>query len=48
LFEYYRYAAFGIVLEGMDFVHDKIENVKVKPPQNGPIVPVNIVGSGVL
>jgi cyclophilin family peptidyl-prolyl cis-trans isomerase len=43
-----RYAAFGIVEEGsMNVVHD-IEKVKVKPPQNSPTVPVQIVASGVL
>jgi peptidyl-prolyl cis-trans isomerase B (cyclophilin B) len=45
-----RYAAFGVVeVEdgSMDIVH-KIEKVKVKPPQNRPIVPVEIVASGVL
>jgi cyclophilin family peptidyl-prolyl cis-trans isomerase len=43
-----RYAAFGIVDEGsMNVVHD-IEKVKVKPPQNSPTVPVQIVASGVL
>jgi len=43
-----RYAAFGIVEEGsMNVVHD-IEKVKVKPPQNSPTVPVQIVASGIL
>ena len=42
-----RYAAFGIVEEGMNLVHD-IEKVDVKPPQNAPKVPVHIVASGVL
>ena len=42
-----RYAAFGIVEDGMDLVA-KIEKVEVQPPQNGPKVPVKIVKSGVL
>lgn len=42
-----RYAAFGIVEEGMDIVH-KLEKVDVKPPQNSPKKPVKIVASGVL
>lgn len=42
-----RYAAFGIVEEGMDLV-SKIEKVEVQPPQNGPKVPVKIVKSGVV
>jgi peptidyl-prolyl cis-trans isomerase B (cyclophilin B) len=42
-----RYAAFGIVEEGMDLVL-KIEKLDVQPPQNGPKVPVKIVKSGVL
>lgn len=42
-----RYAAFGIVEEGMDLV-GKIENLDVQPPQNAPKVPVKIVKSGVL
>ena len=42
-----RYAAFGIVEEGMDLV-DKIEKLDVQPPQNNPKAPVRIVKSGVL
>jgi cyclophilin family peptidyl-prolyl cis-trans isomerase len=42
-----RYAAFGIVEEGMDLVH-KIEHVQVKPPQNSPKDPVKIIRSGIL
>lgn len=42
-----RYAAFGIVEDGMDLVA-KIEKLEVQPPQNGPKVPVKIVKSGVL
>ena len=42
-----RYAAFGIVEEGMDLV-GKIEKLDVQPPQNAPKVPVKIVKSGVL
>jgi cyclophilin family peptidyl-prolyl cis-trans isomerase len=40
-----RYAAFGIVEEGMDLVR-KIEKVKVKPPKNNPVTEVKILGSG--
>ena len=44
-----RYAAFGVVEpESMDFILSKIDKVKVKPPQNRPIVDVDIVESGVL
>ena len=42
-----RYAAFGIVEEGMDLV-SKIEKLDVQPPQNAPKVPVKIVKSGIL
>jgi peptidyl-prolyl cis-trans isomerase B (cyclophilin B) len=42
-----RYAAFGIIQEGMDIVR-KIDRVDVKPPQNRPTVAVKIVASGVL
>jgi cyclophilin family peptidyl-prolyl cis-trans isomerase len=42
-----RYAAFGIVEQGIDFV-EKLNKVEVKPPQNKPKVAVNIIGSGVL
>ena len=42
-----RYAAFGIVQEGMDFVKE-IEKVNVKPPQNKPTSDVTIVASGLL
>ena len=42
-----RYAAFGIVLEGMDTV-DAVKDVAVQPPKNNPKQEVNIVGSGVL
>ena len=40
-----RYAAFGIVEEGMDLVK-KIEKVQVRPPKNSPITEVKILGSG--
>ena len=43
-----RYAAFGIVQEGMDFVTTKMNNVKVQPPSNSPIDPVKIIKSGLL
>ena len=43
-----RYAAFGIVLDGMDFVTKRIQTVSVKPPQNRPTVDVKIVASGLL
>jgi len=42
-----RYAAFGIVEDGMDLV-SRIESVQVKPPKNNPILEVKIVASGVL
>jgi peptidyl-prolyl cis-trans isomerase B (cyclophilin B) len=42
-----RYAAFGIVEEGLDFVK-KIEKVDVQPPQNRPKVEVKILASGVI
>jgi len=42
-----RYAAFGVVLEGMDLVH-QMEQEKVQPPKNAPISPITIVSSGVL
>ena len=42
-----RYAAFGIVEEGMDLVK-KIEMVPVSPPKNSPKNDVRIVASGVL
>lgn len=42
-----RYAAFGIVEEGLDFVK-KIEKVDVAKPSNKPKVDVTIVASGVL
>jgi cyclophilin family peptidyl-prolyl cis-trans isomerase len=42
-----RYAAIGIVLEGMDLVQ-KIEQVPVQPPKNNPKTPVKIVKSGVV
>lgn len=42
-----RYAAFGIVEEGMDIIHE-MEKVKVQRPQNSPVDPVKIVASGVL
>lgn len=42
-----RYAAFGIVEDGMEFVNE-IEKVDVKQPQNTPKVPVKIIASGVL
>ena len=43
-----RYAAFGIVEEGMDFISAKMNKVKVQPPSNTPIDPIRIVKSGVL
>lgn len=42
-----RYAAFGIVEEGMDLVK-AIEQVPVQPPKNAPKNAVKIVASGVL
>jgi peptidyl-prolyl cis-trans isomerase B (cyclophilin B) len=42
-----RYAAFGIVLEGMDLV-DTLKTLPVQPPKNNPKQEVNIVGCGVL
>lgn len=42
-----RYAAFGIVEDGMDLVA-KIEKVEVTRPKNTPKVPVNILASGVV
>ncbi len=42
-----RYAAFGLVEEGMDLV-SKIEKVPVSPPKNAPKSEVKIVASGVL
>lgn len=42
-----RYAAFGIVQEGMDFIK-KIEKVKVKSPANKPVEDVTIVKSGIV
>jgi cyclophilin family peptidyl-prolyl cis-trans isomerase len=42
-----RYAAFGIVEEGMDLVK-KIEMVPVSPPKNSPKNDVRILASGVL
>ena len=41
-----RYAAFGIVEEGMDFVR-KIEKVDVSPPKNVPKAEVKILASGI-
>ena len=43
-----RYAAFGLVESGMDFVTNRMQKVPVKPPQNRPVVDVRIVASGVL
>ena len=43
-----RYAAFGIVEEGMDFISSKMNNVKVQPPSNTPVDPIRIIKSGVL
>eukprot|EP00980_Cylindrotheca_fusiformis_P022850 scaffold9846_cov122-Cylindrotheca_fusiformis.AAC.3 len=40
-----RYAAFGIVEEGLDVVK-RIEQVPVKPPKNAPTVEVKILRSG--
>lgn len=42
-----RYAAFGIVEEGMDLV-TTIEKVPVLPPKNSPVKEVKIVASGVV
>mmetsp|Transcript_8110 Transcript_8110/g.12846 ORF Transcript_8110/g.12846 Transcript_8110/m.12846 type:complete len:178 (+) Transcript_8110:1-534(+) len=42
-----RYAAFGIVEEGLDVIK-KIEKVPVSPPKNSPKTPVKITASGVL
>mmetsp|Transcript_19465 Transcript_19465/g.28658 ORF Transcript_19465/g.28658 Transcript_19465/m.28658 type:complete len:234 (-) Transcript_19465:290-991(-) len=42
-----KYAAFGIVEDGMDYVK-KIEKVSVSPPKNSPKTPVTIIGCGVL
>ena len=42
-----RYAAFGILEEGLDIVR-KIEKVDVSPPKNTPRVDVKILASGVL
>mmetsp|Transcript_16391 Transcript_16391/g.22486 ORF Transcript_16391/g.22486 Transcript_16391/m.22486 type:complete len:232 (-) Transcript_16391:60-755(-) len=42
-----KFAAFGIVEEGMDYVK-KIEKVSVSPPKNSPNTPVNILASGVV
>jgi cyclophilin family peptidyl-prolyl cis-trans isomerase len=42
-----RYAAFGIVEEGLDVVK-KIEKVEVSPPKNSPRVDVKILASGVI
>jgi len=42
-----RYAAFGIVLEGMETV-EIIRNLEVQPPKNNPKQAVDIVASGVL
>lgn len=42
-----RYAAFGIVEEGMDLVR-AIEKLPVSPPKNSPKTAVKIVSSGVL
>jgi peptidyl-prolyl cis-trans isomerase B (cyclophilin B) len=42
-----RYAAFGIVQDGMDFVR-RIEKGDVQPPKNVPKVDVKILASGVL
>lgn len=42
-----RYAAFGIVEDGMNFVA-KIDKVDVQPPQNGPKEQVKIIKSGLL
>lgn len=42
-----KFAAFGIVEEGMDLVK-KIEKVDVRGPKNTPKVAVSIIGSGVL
>eukprot|EP00978_Attheya_sp_CCMP212_P007862 scaffold18301_cov48-Attheya_sp.AAC.1 len=45
-----RYAAFGMVLNqnGMDYIHNKMEKVPVKPPSNIPMTPIQIVASGIL
>jgi cyclophilin family peptidyl-prolyl cis-trans isomerase len=42
-----RYAAFGIVEEGLDVVK-RIERVDVQPPKNAPKVEVKILASGVV
>ena len=42
-----RYAAFGMVEEGMDLVK-AIEQVPVQPPKNAPKKEVKIVASGVI
>jgi cyclophilin family peptidyl-prolyl cis-trans isomerase len=42
-----RYAAFGIVMDGMEMV-DAIKTVAVQPPKNNPKQDVIIVASGVL
>lgn len=42
-----RYAAFGIVEEGVSIV-EEIQNVKVQPPKNMPKVPVEIIRCGVV
>eukprot|EP00536_Pseudo-nitzschia_multiseries_P000566 jgi/Psemu1/179090/e_gw1.7.222.1 len=42
-----RYAAFGIIEEGLDLVKS-IEKVPVKPPKNSPNTEVKILASGVL
>jgi cyclophilin family peptidyl-prolyl cis-trans isomerase len=42
-----RYAAFGIVEEGMELIK-KIEKVPVSPPKNSPKTDVKILASGVL
>jgi len=42
-----KFAAFGVVEDGMDFIH-RIEKVDVKPKSNSPREPVMIVGSGIL
>jgi peptidyl-prolyl cis-trans isomerase B (cyclophilin B) len=45
-----RYAAFGIVLNdnGMDYIHNRMDKVPVKPPSNIPLTPIQIVASGIL
>mmetsp|Transcript_19866 Transcript_19866/g.55372 ORF Transcript_19866/g.55372 Transcript_19866/m.55372 type:complete len:243 (-) Transcript_19866:459-1187(-) len=42
-----RYAAFGVIEEGLDLVK-AIEKVPVKPPKNSPNTEVKILASGVL